>query len=476
MEGINHVVFYGLQGAIQEITENFEQYFFGRDIEEIIAEYKETAADVFGRTNPEFANNIDTAHIRNLHNLGYLPLKIKALKEGTFTPIGVPMFTVENTLPEFFWLPSFLESQLSSYIWAPMTAATIADKVKQTLLSYADLTGDRTKLMTQASDFSLRGMASPEAAMRTSGGHLLSFGASSTVQAKDYLMRYYDAKPDTLNGTLSTEHSVMCCHGEDEYNAYKFLTQNVHRSGTISIVSDTYDFWNVIDNVLPLFREEMLRRDGKVVVRPDSGDPVDIICGDPLSEDETVRKGLIERLYEIFGGTINEKGYIELSPKIGAVYADAITPERTQKICERLMDKGFATTNVNLGIGSYTYQYNTRDTFGFALKSTAEIQDGEFKMIQKRPATDKDSFKKSGKGMVAAVERDGDLALIDGLTPEQEAALADINLLENFYVNGELVKPNNFEDIRARVASESTRVYGWQNINPQNNQYDERRF
>lgn len=459
IEGINHVVFYGLQGALQELTELFDHYFFKEDLTLLIEQYKALVADVFCRTNAKFAHHMDTRHIEDLHKLGYLPIKVKAVQEGTFVPIGVPMFTLENTLPEFFWLPGYLESQLSSYIWSPMTAATIADYYKRILVSYAKKTSDEAKVFSQAGDFSMRGMSSPESAMRVAGGHLLSFGGSATISARNYLMHYYDAKGETISYTPSTEHSVMCSYGEDEYKAYKHLITEVYPSGNISIVSDTYDLWEVIDQVLPLLKEEILNREGKVIIRPDSGEPIDILCGDPEGKTETIRKGVIQRLYEIFGGHINEKGYIELNSKIGAVYGDSITPERTMAICQRLMEKGYATTNASLGIGSYTYQYNTRDTFGFALKGTAEIENGVFKMIQKRPATDTGNFKTSQKGMVAVVEKEGNLTLVQGLVPEGEKAMAETNLLKEVYRDGVFFHLEDFETLREKVARESNRVY-----------------
>jgi len=456
---ITHVVNYGLQGGLKDLTEQFDKYFFDKPIAEVEEEYREAAADIFGRTNPQFAKNVDTEHLRKLHKLGYLPLKFKALPEGTFTPIGVPMFTVENTRPEEFWLPGYLESQLSPYIWLPMTAATIADKYKRILTKYANETGDPARVTAQATDFSMRGMGSPEASMRSAGGHLLSFAGSATVAARNYLMNRYNAKGEVISYVPSTEHSVMCSYGENEYEAYKHIIDVVYPTGLVSIVSDTYDFWNVVDNVLPRLKDEILNRNGKVVIRPDSGDPAKIVCGDVEADHETVRKGLIKRLNEIFGGRANEKGFVELPPQIGAVYGDSITPERAVQICEGLKAKKFASTNVNLGVGSYTYQYNTRDTFGFALKATAEQCDGNFKPIQKRPATDIGNFKKSQLGMVAVIERDGDLRLVDNLNPQTEREVQG-NRLQDFYINGQFVNEQNFDDIRAKVAEESARVYG----------------
>jgi nicotinamide phosphoribosyltransferase len=458
--GISHVVFFGLQGALAEMTHAFEQYFFSQPLETVVSEYEEAIQHVFAQTNANFAATHSSAHIRALHQLGYLPIQIKAMKEGSLVPIGVPMFTIENTHPDFFWLPGYLETQLSAYIWSPMTAATIADRYKRLLNSYAEKTGDIHKVHTQAGDFSMRGMGSPETAYRTAGGHLLSFSVSATLSVRNYLKSYYAASNDILMYTPSTEHSVMCSYGEQEVEAFRHLITEVYPSGNISIVSDTYDLWNVVDQVLPQLKELILSRDGKVVIRPDSGDPIHIICGDKESDRETVRKGIVERLFEIFGGTVNSKGYKELDPHIGVVYGDSITVDRADKICSGLMEKGFASTNTALGIGSYTYQYVTRDTFGFALKGTAEEVDGQFKAIQKRPATDIGNFKKSQKGIVAVVFEDHDYRLIDDLNPQTVNELKNKNLLKDFYINGEFVFTNTFEEIRTTLKIESNRVYG----------------
>lgn len=317
----------------------------------------------------------------------------------------------------------------------------------------------------------MRGMGSPETAYRTTPGHLLSFGGSATVPARNYLMAYYGAKSDVIAYAPSTEHSVMESYGRDEKNAILQLVTKVYPSGTVTIVSDTYNLWNLVDNVLTdsEVKEAIMKRNGKVNIRPDSGDPVEIVCGDQkvyeknLDErlkgfEETIRKGLIQRLYEIFGGTENEMGFIELDSHIGCVYGDSITPERAVAICEGLMKNGFVTVSVGLGIGSYTYQYVTRDTLGFALKGTAEVINGEFKAIYKDPATDSDSFKKSQKGLVAVVFEDGDYKVIDNLTPETIKDIKD-NQLKDVFIDGEFVRTQTFDEIRERVASESKRVY-----------------
>lgn len=488
INGVTHAVFFGLQGALATLYWKWQRGFFERPIEVAVRkETVESLSGTFGVTNPEMVENYDYSHFEELHKLGYLPIRVKAIQEGSFVQIGgeftidgkkvrkvgVPMFTIENTLPEFFWLPGYLETPLSCLVWQPMTAATIADKYKRILTHYAKLTGCNQpgRVFNQGGDFSMRGMGSPEAAYRTTPGHLLSFGGSATVPARNYLMAYYDAKPDVIAYAPSTEHSVMESYGKDEKNAILKLITEVYPSGTLTMVSDTYNLWNLVDNVLtdPEVKAAIMNRNGKLNIRPDSGDPVDIVCGDPyvyekeLSQrligfEETIKKGLVKRLYEIFGGTVNEAGFIELDPHIGCVYGDSITPERAISICEGLMKNGFVSVSVGLGIGSYTYQYVTRDTLGFALKGTAEVVNGEFKAIYKDPATDSDNFKKSQKGLVAVVFEDGDYKLIDNLTPD---TIKDIkgNLLEDMFVDGDFVRIQTFDEIRQRVASESIRVY-----------------
>ncbi len=474
IDGVTHSVFFGLQGALATLYWEWQRNFFERPLKTVMEEIEESLSGTFSVTNPEMVKDYDYSHFEKLHKLGYLPLRFQALKEGSFVPIGVPMFTVENTLPEFFWLPGYVETPLSCTIWQPMTDATIADKYKRILTHYAKLTGcnQSGRVFNQGGDFSMRGMGSPEAAYRATPGHLLSFAGSATIGARNYLMAYYGAKRDVLAYAPSTEHSVMESYGRDEKKAILRLVTEVYPSGTVTIVSDTYNLWNLVDNVLtdPEVKEAIMKRNGKVNIRPDSGDPVKIICGDPIvwgreDLDErlkdfkmTISKGLVQRLYEIFGGTKNEKGYIELDSHIGAVYGDSITPERAKQMCEGMMEKGFITTSVGLGIGSYTYQYMTRDTLGFALKATAEVANGEFKEIYKDPATDSDKFKKSQKGIVAVVFENNEYKLIDGLNRKTVEGVKG-NLLEDVFVDGDFVRTQTFDEIRQRVASESERVY-----------------
>ncbi len=460
VEKINHVVLFGLQAIIQEVTEIFQSDFFDRPIEELMDEYDWIIQMLFSETNPHFANNYSDQHIRDLHKLGYLPIKIKSLPEGTMTPIKVPMFTIECTVDGYHWLVGYMETLLSSMIWSPMTSATIANLYKRILLKAAEKSSDPAKVIWQAGDFSMRGMNGPEAAIRTSGGHLLNFNMTATVPAVFYLKKYYDIKKDEVGYSPSTEHSVMESYGRDEKKAFLQMLEKVYPSGTFTIVSDTYNFWGVIDNLLPEIKNQIMNRDGRMLIRPDSGDPVKIVCGDPDYDNETIRKGLIERLWEIFGGTINDKGFKELDPHIGAVYGDSITPERAQLIVDGLIAKGFASTNIGLGIGSYTYQYKTRDTFGFALKAIAETQNSQFKKIFKDPKTDTENFKKSQRGLVAVLFEDNDYRLVDDLDPDTYKQYQDKDCLEVIYEDGKWLEDKTLVEVKQRLTEESIRVYG----------------
>lgn len=440
------VVVFGLQAFIKKYLINyFNVNFFGRPLEEVVTEYKRIIKYTLGINDPS------SQHIRDLHNLGYLPLLIKSLPEGSKVPLRIPMLTVENTDTRFFWLTNFIETLLSSELWLPSTSATIANEYKEILDNYAELTGgDKKFVKFQGHDFSMRGMGCVEAAQSSGAGHLLSFVGTDTIPAICFLEEYYNANIENeLVGTSipATEHSVMCAGGDgtDEFNTYKRLITEVYPSGFVSIVSDTWDLWSCVENIIKPLKDTILNRDGKVVIRPDSGDPVKIICGDD-TKDGLASKGLIESLWDIFGGTVNEKGYKVLNPCIGAIYGDSITLERCESICKNLMKKGFASTNMVYGIGSFTYQYNTRDSFGFALKSTMCVVNGVQKKIYKNPATD-DGTKKSNTGIVSIVEENGEYKCIDDLYLDHEVP----DLMREVFVNGNLLVDESLETIRSRM-------------------------
>jgi nicotinamide phosphoribosyltransferase len=430
-EATEGAVVFGIQYFIKEyLMKQFQQDFFNKPKDVAVAEFKRRVDTFLG------PNNVGTKHIEELHDLGYLPIRIKALPEGTLCPIRVPALTFINTHPDFFWLTNYFETLISTTLWLPMTSATTARLYKKELIRHARKTGFKdVDLNFLIHDFSMRGMAGVEAAIMSGMGHMTSFCGS--------------------------EHSVMCAGGkEDELETFRRLITEVYPTGFVSIVSDTWDFWKVMTEYLPKLKDEILARDGRLVIRPDSGNPVHIIAGYKQEDFENWREqveafkiispiewvGAYEVLWGIFGGTINEKGYKVLNPKVGIIYGDSITLERQKEIYKRLEERGFAATNLVLGVGSYTYQYKSRDSLGFAMKATWCQVNGEGREIFKDPKTD-DGTKKSLKGLIC-VQSDGNKYIAeDQVTKEQE----DKSCLQTVFEDGKLVKEWSLRQIRDNV-------------------------
>ena len=450
IEGINEVVFFGLQYFIKKyIIEDFDQHFFNRPKEEVVEEYKRRIGTYLG------PDAIKYEHVEALHDLGFLPIEIKAVEEGTLVPLRTAMFTMKNTQPEFFWLTNFLETIMSCVIWMPCTSATMALQYRKILNRFATETGGDMEFVNwQGHDFSFRGMAGLEAAMMSGAGHLLSFTGTDTIPAIDFLEKYYnaDSEKEIVGGSVpATEHSVMCMGTkDDETGTFRRLINETYPTGIVSIVSDTWDFWKVITEYVPELKNDILNREGKVVIRPDSGDPVKIICGDPAAEPGTPEfKGAVECLWETFGGTTTSTGYKLLDEHIGLIYGDSITLERCQAICEQLKEKGFASTNLVFGIGSYTYQYVTRDTFGFAMKATYGEVLGEGREIFKNPKTDSGT-KKSAKGLIRL---EGETGRVTGMQDQVSWEEEQTGMLKTVYKDGKLIIDQHLNDIRALLRS-----------------------
>ncbi len=409
-KGCDKVVSFGQQMVMKQINIMFNEHFFKRDLVDSWTfnkyghlakspkEWREYVKyQVLDEIEDEYSMYLncdyDVSHIEALWELGYLPIKVKALPEGTLVPIGVPVLTIYNTEPEFYWITNFLETLISNLLWKPITSATIAHQYKKNLVNWAVKTDEDNVgfVEFQGHDFSMRGLDSIDATIASGLGHATSFMGSDSLPVIHGARKYYNETKFVVGSVNATEHSVMCAGTKgDEIGTFRYLMKQFP-TGILSIVSDTWDLWKVITEYLPILKEEILARDGRIVIRPDSGDPVDILCGkghgallqygsytgyrsyapkDERVKSESEWKGVIELLWDIFGGSVNEQGYKVLNPKIGAIYGDSITLDRAEEICKRLEAKGFASTNVVLGIGSFTYQYNTRDTFGFAMKAT----------------------------------------------------------------------------------------------------------
>jgi nicotinamide phosphoribosyltransferase len=455
IEGIDHVTFVGLQMALKKrFMESFQKDFFDRDATEVVEEYATMLENYLG---PEAAAQIGVEHIRALHELGYLPLEFKALPEGTKVPLRVPMITVENTHPDFFWLTNYVETILSAELWLTMTSATTAGEIRKILDSWAiKTTGSTEGVGFQGHDFSMRGMSGLDSAISSAIGHLVHFTGTETVPVLSALPEFYPVEGFLAATVPATEHSVMCAGGEDdEMETYQRLL-DLYPNGILSVVSDTWDYWNVLTNILPALKHQIMARDGKLVVRPDSGDPADIICG---TEREfgvgttPEQKGSFEVLWELFGGEVNELGYKVLDSHIGLIYGDSMNPDRIKDICERLAAKGFVTTGWVAGIGSYNYQYQTRDTFMFAMKATNVTIEGEERAIHKNPKTDS-GMKRSLKGRIAvAKDAVGNLAALDDENAEVRDTViaAGEDQLVPVWRDGKFLREYTFDEVRANA-------------------------
>jgi len=475
---ITHVVNFGIQAFIKEwLIDYYNRTFFNVPKEIAVAKYK--------RRINNLGAYIDISHIEALWDKQYLPITIMALPEGVETKLGIPHYINFNTEPGFHWLPGALETLASCELWKPSTSATNSRHLRKILTKYSKLTCDNDNhLDFQAWDFSLRGMSGVWDGMQSGAAHLLSFRGSDTICAVDYLEDYYGANSDEefiCGGIMATEHQIMCSNtgfyiktkynddweyqGEAELDTFRRLITEVYPTGGVSIVSDTWSLPKVLTVLLPALKEEILARDGFVVIRPDSfwTDPVDCLCGyyedHPkmvgMSEEEikSIRLGVVEYLGELFGTTINNKGYKILNPKIAAIYGDGLNFERVYAICERLMAKKYASSNWVGGIGSYFFQFHTRDSFGFAQKCTyVEFEHNNEKIgieIFKDPVTD-DGTKKSAKGLLAVFkDNEGEYYLKD------QATWDEVNNCEfkTIFKNGVLFNETTYAEIRERLGT-----------------------
>ena len=406
------VVMFGLQGFIKTyLIDSFNEYFFGKPFDEVIASYRHVMDAALGSK----AYNIEK--IEKLHKLGYLPIEIVALPEGARVPMHVPMFGITNTHPDFAWLPQSLESLISAESWHPMLAATVGYTYREIVDKYYDLTCDDDIPRAKAlGAFDFRGEECLESAIKAGGGWCLSFLNTATVPTIPWLEQNYACdctKEPVAFGSPSTEHSVMCSNfavDGDEITLLRRLLTEIYPETSFSAVLDSYDYWNIIENVLPQLKPEIMAHKGTMLMRGDSGECVEVVT-------KTVFK-----LWDIFGGTVNSKGYKVLDPHVKAIYGDAITVQRCEQIYEILTENGFACSNVALGVGSFSMQCIqedgvlkpfTRDTFSSCIKATYCEIGNVPTPIFKNPK--EGGFKKSQKGCCIVTKDESGLTSREGI-------------------------------------------------------------
>lgn len=442
----NEVVMFGLQMFCKTwLIDCFNDFFFGIPEDEAVAEYERVLDASLGK------GVYSSDKIRKLHRLGYLPVEIIALPEGTMVPIHVPMFGITNTHDDFAWLPQALESLISAEMWYPQITATVGKTYRDIVNKYYDETCEDDIPRAKAlGAFDFRGDMCVDAALKAGAGWCMSFLNTATVPAIPYLEKMFGCdctKEPVAFGAVSTEHFVMCSNyavDGDEITFLRKMLTELYPDTSFSCVLDSYDYWNVIDNILPQLHDEILTHNGCMLMRGDSGDCVEVVT-------KTVFK-----LWEQFGGTVNSKGYKVLDPHVKAIYGDSITVQRCEEIYEILKNNGFACSNVALGVGSFSMHCIeednmlkpfTRDTFSSCIKACYAEVDGKCYPIFKNP---KDGgFKKSQKGLCYVYkDENGRLAYRDGYTSEN---LPEENLLETVFRNGKMIKEYTLSEIRNKL-------------------------
>lgn len=363
---------------------------------------------------------------------GKLPVEIKAVREGAVVPIDNVMMTVVNTDPKCFWLTNHLETLLCQ-VWAPSTVASLSRTTKDLFKTYLNLTADDGEdfagLPFMLHDFGMRGVSSMESAGIEGAGHLINFLGTDTVIAMEYIEFYYGGV-ETGFSVPATEHSVMTARGiAGEPLVLKQLLDN-HPTGVLSVVSDSYDIYNFVEKYVgEKFKAEILARDGKFVVRPDSGEPTEVV------------PRLLNILWDKFGGTTNKKGFKVLDPKVGLIWGDGIDYDGIAAILRVIVNEGYCASNMVFGQGGGLLQKINRDTQRFAFKSSAQKIAGEdWRDIFKDPI---EGGKSSKKGRLVLLKDEAGEYYTDKMVIENDPN----DHLQTVFLNGELVIEYDFNEV-----------------------------
>ncbi|ASZ10237.1 nicotinate phosphoribosyltransferase [Chitinophaga pendula] len=428
-------VFYGLQYFLKE-------YLEGAVItKEKIDEAEAMLVQVFGRTDVFDRTKFD--YIIEKHG-GRLPVRIKAVPEGTTVGVRNVLMTIENTDPACYWLTNFLETLLMQ-VWYPCTVATVSREIKKVVQQYYEATASAAAFAGidfVLNDFGFRGASSVESAGLGGSAHLVNFSGSDTLAASVFARRYYDAPVAPGLSIPATEHSICTLLGEEgELEVFRHVL-NTFPTGTIACVSDSYNIFRACSEYWGTeLKEQILQRDGTLVIRPDSGDAV-----------KTLLK-VFEILMDKFGYTVNEKGYKVLPPQVRVIQGDGISYSSIPGIYAALQQAGISAENLVLGMGGALLQRVNRDTQEFALKCAHAVVNGKDIDVQKMPVELdangqlRTSFKQSKAG------RQQLIATADGYKTIRAGAIADAHdALETVFENGALVKTYTFDDIRSRAA------------------------
>lgn len=456
------VLVFGVYPALMHLIDIWNDNFFSDDIEfdYIYQEYEDLITSGVNGTK-YFHSSITKEMWKELHEFGKLPIDFKTIEEGTIVDIGTPILSINNTDPRFWWLVGFLETQLSATLWKPITVATVAlnyyKKVYGHLLKTTSV-DVRETAAGQVCDFSARGMSNVYDIVTSGLSHLAVFNSTDNLLATQAAKDHYYVDEDYLYGCsiAATEHSVMCQLGKDGHEEVMKRVIDLYRGQPCSIVIDGYDYWKALGSLKDLVpEEERFSRDrGLICIRPDSGDVLKILFGDPEKEGWE-GKGTLETLAEFGGYRINEKGYKELSGCFSIFYGDGVSLNNIDLILQGMEERGWSIKNtLYFGAGSYSYQYLSRDTLGFAIKTTwMETEDGEELSIQKDPITD--PIKKSRKGLFNLVRgEDNKIKVIETSSYEEYQSRQNDDLMFSIIYEGYPLNIYELKSIRNKIHSQ----------------------
>ena len=444
----NKYVVFGVQYVIKKLFEDWEKGFFNTTLNKALAPIKDLQAH-FNWSQEEYQDAYNKFYeLLRTHNS--LPIEIQALEEGSIVDVGTPIFTITNTDPNYAWLTNFLESYLLSEIFMPVTVATICRHVHNKVKGYFDLASDIPKDFAQHC-FSYRGHQNTQVSAVVGMAYALYNKGSDTIASIPYMRKYYGQEEVNVFSISASEHSITTqgilmfkkwIEGltEDEtvselseqlvklqistdnvscalrvladtdcplitkaemLNILRFMS--LYPTQPLAYVADSFDFWSTVQ-YLPLIKQAILARPTTApwIIRPDSGNPVDVLLGNGNSTSDTEAEciGLLQHLKHVFGTTINSKGYEVLSPQVRVVYGDGINMDRMERIYKGMTkDLNMSPENVCLALGAYILGNVTRDSLGFAVKASYSIVDGELQETYKDPKTD--PGKRSFKGRIA---------------------------------------------------------------------------
>ncbi|HHH53911.1 MAG TPA: nicotinate phosphoribosyltransferase, partial [Bacteroidetes bacterium] len=361
---------------------------------------------------------------------GFLPIEISAVAEGMLVPLKCPLVQVINTDPKVPWLTSYMETALLRAVWFPTTVATLSYSIKEIIRGYLEETSNNVEaqLAFKLHDFGARGTSSQESAMLGGMAHLVNFQGTDTMSAIVGARRYYGA--DMAGFSIpASEHSTMTSwQREGESDAYANMIKQFGGEGKIfAVVSDSYDIYNAVSNIWGKELKEQVKQSGAtLVIRPDSGEPTEIVLE------------VMKRVYETFGGYKNAKGYIVLDDSVRIIQGDGVDKQAIKEILEILKNEGFSADNIAFGMGGGLLQQPNRDDFKFAMKASAICVDGEWRDVYKDPVTDVGKRSKRGR-----------LALTEGFeTVRVEELVGRENLLRVVFKDGEFFRDYGFDEVR----------------------------